>query len=283
MTDGEDRTLIITGATGGVGQTVARRLLDRGDRLLLVARGEDRLASVREALGSDRCTTFVADVTEPAQADAAVAEGFERFGSVDGLVHLVGTFAARPVFIAEPDLYLDLFKSNVLSAAVMTRALLPRLKGPAYLVFLSSLLGSQPMFAMAPYAAAKAGLTAWAQALAREVKDMEIHANVIVGGLFDTELTRALEYEADRSATEVTPEQVSEVIAFLTSPGASAIHGGTIACWGRLALDPPQAVLARAAAQAAAGGPPPGATGGPPPGVPGGPPPGVAGGEEAPG
>jgi 3-oxoacyl-[acyl-carrier protein] reductase len=268
MTDDQDLTLVVTGATGGVGEDVARRLLERGDRLLLVARNEQRLVETSDRLGSDRIEIFAADVTAPDQAEAVAARAIERFDRIDGLVHLVGTFAARPVFMAEPDLYLDLFTSNVLSAAVMTRALLPRLNTPGYLVYISSLLAYQPMPARGPYAASKAALLAWAQSLSREVMSRGIHANVIVGALLDTKVSRELQPEGDHSH-EVTPDAIADVVVFLTSPAARAIYGSAIPVLGTYVLEPPAAVMARAAAHAAAAGGPPG--GGPPPGV-GGPP-----------
>ena len=81
----DTRTLMITGATGGAGEIVARRLLARGDRLLLIGRDPDRLDELeRELDAGDRVVTFAGGLSDPAQADAAVALGIERFGALEG-------------------------------------------------------------------------------------------------------------------------------------------------------------------------------------------------------
>ena len=274
MDAGSDRVLLITGATGATGEFVARRLLERGDRLVLVGRNAGRLEELGAALNGDgRVETVAADVTDPGEAESAAARAKERFGRVDGLVALAGRFqAGTPTFLAEPDVYRDLYEANVLSAAMATRAVLRHLDAGGWLVYLSALLAEEPMPAMGPYAASKAALIAWARSLSREVMPRGIHANVVVTTLIDSPRNKDDQPGADRSGW-VPVDQIAEVIAFLTSPGAEAMYGMVVPVHGKLALELPPGTTARGGPPPGVGGPP---GGGPPPGM-GGPPPGMGG------
>jgi 3-oxoacyl-[acyl-carrier protein] reductase len=185
------------------------------------------------------------DVLEPGESSAAAEQAHERFGRLDGLVHLVGAFhVGTPASIVAPDLYLDLYRSNVLSAVTSTAAVLPHLDGGGYLVYLSSLLAEQPMAASAPYAAAKAALHAWVRALSREVKDRGVHANVVVTSRIDTPARRAQFRGADFS-TWVRGDDLAALVATLTSPAAAALHGGIVHAVGTFGFEPPAGAVRR--------------------------------------
>lgn len=256
----EPRAFLITGATGATAPYVARTLLARGDRLLLTGRNAARLAELEAELCDDGIATLAADVAEPEQAAAAAAAVVERFGRVDGLVHLAGAFhAGTPVVAAGPDLYLDLYRANVLSAAMATQAVLRRMEGPGWLVYITSLLALEPMPTMAPYAASKSALLTWVKALAREVANRGIHANAVVSTLIDTPSLRAQRPDADHGQW-VPAGDLADVVAFLTSPASGALYGSAVPAHGRFALYPPPGALG---APNGPGGPP--ATAGPVP------------------
>ena len=265
----DTRTLMITGATGGAGEIVAQRLLARGDRLLLIGRDPDRLDELeRELDAGDRVVTFAGGLSDPAQADAAVALGIERFGALEGLVNLAGAFrAGLPVALADPQDYLDLYDANLMVAAMASRAILRRLAGEGWFVFVTAFLAREPMPTMGPLAASKAALEGWAKAFHREVKDRGIHVNVLDVTLLDTPHGRETHPGGDYSQW-VPGEQFADTIAFLTSPAGGAFYGGLLPLHGKFAIG---------------GGPPPGMGGGPPGGAAGGPPPGVAAGGPPPG
>jgi NAD(P)-dependent dehydrogenase (short-subunit alcohol dehydrogenase family) len=266
----DGRAFLVTGASGGMAPFVARALLARGDRLMLTGRNADRLAELEAELDGAGVATLAVDVAEPDDASAAVAQTIGQFGRLDGLIHLAGAFrAGTPVIAADRDLYLDLYRANFLTAAVATQAVLRAMNGgPGWLVYVTSLLAQEPMPTMGPYAASKSALLTWVRALGREVADRGIHANAVVATLVDTPRNRAVQPGADHSHW-VPAEAVTDVIAFLSSPAASAFYGSAVPAYGRFALHPPAGAV---------GGPPPGVPGGPPPGVAGGPPPGMAGG-----
>jgi NAD(P)-dependent dehydrogenase (short-subunit alcohol dehydrogenase family) len=265
------RTLMVTGATGGAAPDVARRLLDRGDRLLLVGRSAEALAAIEAELGGgDRVATFAGQVSDPAQADAAVAHGVERLGPLQGLINLAGSFrAGLPVAIAEPADYMALIEANLMVGAMASRAVLRQLSGEGWFVFVTAFLAREPMPTMGPLAASKAALEGWAKAFHLEVKDRGVHVNVLDVTLLDTPTARASRPGMDPSLC-VSGEHFAQTIEFLTSDGGGAFYGGLVPLHGKFSI---------------AGGPPPGAAGGPPPGAGGpgaggpggGPPPGAGG------
>jgi len=245
-------TFLLTGATGGFAPFAARRLLERDDRLVLMARDAGALRSVADQLGAG-VATFAGSASDPAACAAAVSLAVEQFGGIDGLVALAGAAPApAPVAMAEPGAYTSMFEANVLTAAMASQAVVRQLSGPAWFVYMSSLLAKEPMPTMSPYAAAKAALNAWARGFSREVKDRDIRVNVIETSLIDTPKNRAQQPGMDYSQW-VPAEQMADVVAFLTSEGAAAMLGGVIPVPGRFALIP--------AMMGGGGGPPPPAAG----------------------
>lgn len=266
MSEEPGRRLLVTGATGGTGEFVAGRLLSRGDRLVLTGRNTERLHELERLLDAgERVVAVPCAVCDPEDVEKAVRQGRERYGALDGVVNLAGSFkASTPVFLADPDVYRDLYEANVLSAAMASRAVLRQLEGPGWFVYLTSLLAREPMPAMGPYAASKAALTAWARAFSREARGRGAHVNIVAASIIDTPSTRAQQPGADYSQW-VPVEDLAEVIAFLTSPGCAAMHGSEVDVLGKFALEPPPGAVAMAppGVSASLGGPPPGIGGGP--------------------
>lgn len=266
--DSSSKVFLITGASGGAAPYVARTLLARGDRVVLTARNADRLAELEHELSAGNAVaTVTADVIEPEQAAMVAARAVEQFGRLDGLVHLAGAFrAGTPVIAAPPEVYLELYRANVVAAAVVTQAVLRQMRtGPGWLVYIGSLLAQEPMPTTGPYAASKSALLAWVRALGREVADLGINANAVVTTLLDTPKNRATQPDADHSRW-VPAEDLAEVVDFLTSSGARSMFGMAVPVHGRFALVPPPGAV---------GGPPPGVIAGPPRSAVGGPPPGT--------
>jgi 3-oxoacyl-[acyl-carrier protein] reductase len=244
MSEDNGRCLLVTGATGATGEHVARRLLARGDRLVLTGRDRVRLDELERALASDHVLAVACDVSEPGGAELAVEQGRARFGALDGCVSLAGSFrAGTPVFVADADVYTELYAANVLTAALASRAVLRQLDGPGWFVYLTSLLAREPMPSTGPYAASKAALTAWARAFSREVRDRGVHVNVIASSVINTPANRDRQPGLDYGQW-VPVEDVAEVIAFLTSPASAGMHGSEVDVLGKFALYPPPGAVA---------------------------------------
>ncbi|MDA2812975.1 SDR family NAD(P)-dependent oxidoreductase [Nocardiopsis sp. RSe5-2] len=235
--------LLVTGATGALGGAVAARLAAEGRDVLLTGRNEARLKELAEGLreagaGPGALETVAADAATEDGARTAVRAALDRFGALHGLVHLIGGFAVGPVMRTGAQEHRDLYHANVVSAVEATRAVLPHLGEGGRLVYVSSLLAAEPFPAMGAYAASKAALQAWVRSLAHEVKDRGVRANTVVMTMADTPEARASRPGVDFDMA-TRPEEVAEVIAFLTGAGAEGVNGAAVPVLGRFAFSTP--------------------------------------------
>lgn len=236
MTDLEGRVIAIAGAAGGLGPTVARRLAGAGASLALtdVAQGPLDALAADLGLGEQRLDARVVDLLgEPATRGWAHALG-ERFGRVDGLLHLVGGWrGGDPIPECSLDDYEWLHGLLVRTVQSTSRAFHDLLieSGRGRFVLVSSAQAQQPDATNASYAAAKAAAEAWTLALADSFASGGATANIIVVNAILT--PRMREENPDKAYRTFTPvEQIAEAIAFLVSDGAERMNGQ------RLALHP---------------------------------------------
>lgn len=233
------RNVIITGGAGGIGTTVTSRWLEAGARVLVVSHTESSLNELREALAEevqDRLFTFVGDVATEAGAAALVAEGEQVFGAPpDTLIHLVGGFAMGP--IDAPDAAVNwtrMLHMNLDSAFYCYRAMVPVLKkrGGGWLVGLGSRVSEAPSANLAAYAVSKAGLVTLTQALAAELRDDNIHVNVLLISTADTPANRKAMGEKNAEKW-VQPDDIADATLYLCSEQARAVHGATLEVYHR--------------------------------------------------
>ena len=123
MTD--QRVLLITGASTGIGAATARQAVAAGWNVVLSARSEDKLTALSEELGSDQTLAVRADVTEWDDQQRLVSETIDRFGRVDAAFANAGFGAKRGFLEEEPDFWRSMVLTNVLGPALTIRAGLP--------------------------------------------------------------------------------------------------------------------------------------------------------------
>ncbi|MFF0817025.1 SDR family oxidoreductase [Rhodococcus sp. NPDC003318] len=190
MTGFAGKVVFVTGAARGVGEEVARRLHRRGARLVLVDLDAEPLTDLAAALG-DRVVTQVADVTDLAAMDAAVAAGIDAFGGIDIVIANAGVASYGSVLGVDPVAFRRVVDVNILGVFHTVRAALPAIiERKGYVLVVSSLAAFAAEPGMAAYAASKAGVEHFANALRLEVA----HHGVAVGsahmGWIDTPLVR---------------------------------------------------------------------------------------------
>lgn len=240
--ENQDRVVIITGGGGGVGQTVTLRWLQTGAKVLVVDHGQRGLDAVRAAwlalpeAEPDRLETVIADVTTEAGAAQMVAQAEKAFGApADTLLHLVGGFGMGPMDAPDaPHLWERMMALNLTSVFHCYRAMLPtlRARGRGWIVGLGSRTATAPGAQMAAYAASKAGLIAVTQALSAEVRDENIHVNVLLASTIDTPANRQAMGDA-KADTWVRPDDIADATLYLCSPRARAVHGATLEIFAR--------------------------------------------------
>ncbi len=167
----EDRVIIVVGASGGLGAPICRLLAAQGASLLLVARDEGRLAALQE-LG----TVLALDIRKADAAQRVVTVAHETFGRIDGVVFAAGIVAFGTAIDTPDEVLIDVFTTNTLAPIRLLRAAAPALTESAqrghdpFFCTISAVVAEQPVAGMAAYSAAKAAMTAYDTAAARELR-----------------------------------------------------------------------------------------------------------------
>jgi len=190
----------ITGCSTGFGRELAKLVLDRGWRVVVTARGADRVADIVE-ISPDRALALDLDVTDKTQIDAAVAAAEDRFGRIDVLVNNAGYGYQSAIEEGEDQEIRDQFEANVFGLFAMTRAVLPvmRAQGSGAVVNISSVGGLIGFPASGYYAATKHAVEGFTDALRAEVGPLGIAAMCVEPGPFRTDWAgRSLRQTANR-------------------------------------------------------------------------------------
>lgn len=192
MTSVQDKVVFITGAGRGIGAEVARRLHNKGAKLVLTDLGEAELKSIAAELGGDgRVLTVVADVRDLKAMQAAADQAVEKFGGIDVVVANAGIASYGSVLTVDPEAVKRVIDVNLMGVFYTVRATLPSIiDRRGYVLIVSSLAAYAAAPGMVPYDMSKAGVEHLAHALRLEVA----HQGVTVGSAhmswIDTALVR---------------------------------------------------------------------------------------------
>jgi NAD(P)-dependent dehydrogenase (short-subunit alcohol dehydrogenase family) len=179
---------LITGGSGGIGKACGRKLVELGYDVVLTARREDPLREAAEEMGA---RYVVADAARPETFEPAV----NAAGTIDLLVHaagvLGGTYARKQTF----EQWRATMSANLDSCFVVTSTALPKMKAGSRFVFISSSAAHEPMRARTAYSASKAGMNAFARALALEVDRDGIAVHLVTPGPVETDMLQDVPFE----------------------------------------------------------------------------------------
>jgi cyclic-di-GMP-binding biofilm dispersal mediator protein len=173
--DFADRVIIVVGASGGLGAPISRLLAAKGASLLLVARDEQRLAALQ-----DVGTVLAVDMRKADAGQRVVAAAQETFGRIDGVVFAAGIVAFGSAIDTPDEVLIDVFTTNTLAPIRLLREATPSLLESAeqghdpFFCTISAVVAEQPVAGMAAYSAAKAAMTAYDAAAARELRRMRL-------------------------------------------------------------------------------------------------------------
>jgi NAD(P)-dependent dehydrogenase (short-subunit alcohol dehydrogenase family) len=185
------KVVLITGGANGIGAEVARRLHDKGAKLVLIDIDETLLEEVAARLGGDRVLSAVADVRDLAEMQTATDQGIDRFGGIDIVIANAGIATFGSVLNVDPAAFKTVLDVNALGVFNTVRAALPSvIERRGYVLVVSSLGGYAPVAGLAAYSLTKAGVEHFANSLRLEVG----HLGVDVGSAhmcwIDTPLVR---------------------------------------------------------------------------------------------
>ena len=209
---------LITGAGSGIGAALALQLADAGMAVLLVGRRPGPLSDQVAAISArgGRAAAYPADVRDFAAMDAAVARAISTFGRLDVLVANAAIADFGPVESADPALWDDVIRTNVLGVLYAVRATMPHLavQGSGHIVIVSSASGRETYVGEPAYIASKHATVAFADSLRKEVTPQGIRVTVIEPGLVETPLIHVYP-EADALVPDVVPLDPAEVATII--------------------------------------------------------------------
>ena len=224
------KTALITGAGGGIGAAIAKRLAKDGYTPILHSNTKDCTAAAESLHG----IALRADLAEQSQLEAMVQEALARVGSIDVLVNNAGISVSGLLTDIDVQTRRRLFDVNVLAAIECTRLLLPSMihRKSGCIVNISSMWGQVGASCEVDYSAAKAALIGFTKALAQEVAPSGIRVNCIAPGVIRTPMLDCYDEETLESlAAETplgrlgTPEDIAGAAVFLCSEQAGFITG----------------------------------------------------------
>ena len=242
MLDLSGKVAIVTGASRGIGRSIALTLASRGAHVVAAARGEHAAGTVGEIHAAGQQAEAVPlDVTDTASIEAMVAGVLERHGRIDILVNNAGIARDQLTLRMKREDWDQVIATNLTAAFVLVQAALkPMVKQRSgRIISISSVVGQAGNAGQTNYAASKAGLIGFSKALAREVASRRITVNVVAPGLIETDMTKALTEKAQVDwAAQVplgrlgTTADVAAAVCFLASDEASYITGQVLAVNG---------------------------------------------------
>ena len=183
------KTIIITGVSAGVGAACARAFATQKANLVLVARGQQGLDIIEKELSAQtKVVTVAMDVSNVEQCLALLVKAEEEFGTVDVLVNNAGMHSRGDLETVDPADVGAMVDINIRAPLVLSCAAIPYLRrtGGGGIVMVGSLAGMAPLQGAATYSGTKAGLRAFAYALADEMRGTRIHVGVVSPGPIDT-------------------------------------------------------------------------------------------------
>lgn len=227
------RTVMVTGAAGNLGRAVADVFADSGANLVLLDMRREDLES-RYGQESDGRLFAPANLLELVQVQTAVHAAMARFGRIDVLCNLAGGFRMGDAVHATPASTWDFVQDiNIRTLLNMARAVVPHMleRGAGKIVNVGAYAAQHGVAYMGAYCSAKSGVIRLTETMAAELRERHINVNCVLPTILDTPDNRAAMPDAD-PARWVAPRDLANVVAFLASDAASAVHGAALPVTG---------------------------------------------------
>ena len=208
----ERKVWLITGAGRGMGVDIARAALAAGHAVVATGRNTEKVSS---AIGEhDDLLAVKLDVTDPADAEAAVKAAVDRFGRIDVLVNNAGNFNAGFFEELSPEEFRAQIETTLFGPVNVTRAVLPVMRGQrsGLLVTISSTAGIVGQEFCTAYAAAKFGVEGWMESLTPELAPFGIRTMLVEPGFFRTELLTPESTKYAESSIEDYAERTKQTV-----------------------------------------------------------------------
>ena len=241
----DGRTALVTGASQGIGEAIARRLAAGGARLVLAARSTEKLEALAHDLraAGGEATALTLDLAAPESVEESLAGLAEPFAAVDVLVNNAGITDDK--LLARMDLasWQRVLSTNLTGTFAVTKAVCKGMMRRRWgrIISVSSVVGLMGNPGQANYAAAKAGMVGFSKSLARELASRGITVNVIAPGYIATAMTESLAEETKQSLERAIPlrrlgtgDDIASAALYLASEEAGYVTGHVLNVSGGL-------------------------------------------------
>lgn len=232
----EGKIALVTGASRGIGRSIAELLVERGATVIGTATSDNGAASISEYLGENG-KGLALNVTDTDSIEAVLKQINEEFGAIDILVNNAGITRDNLLMRMKDDEWTDIMDTNLTSIFRLSKAVLRGMmkKRQGRIINVGSVVGTMGNAGQTNYAAAKAGVIGFTKSMAREVASRGVTVNTVAPGFIETDMTKALNDE-QRAATLANvpagrlgdPREIASAVAFLASPEAAYITGETL-------------------------------------------------------
>ncbi len=218
----DNKVVIITGATGGLGQTVTAEFSNAGATIVVAERHPSK--NLPEGVQS-----VTADVTQESDVQRFAAEVKNKTGRIDCLINLVGGFAMGRLTETNPSEWSKMLSLNLSAAFLLSRAVVPTMtdQGSGRVIHIGARAALDPFPGAAAYLVSKSGLVAMIKVLALELAGSGVNVNGVLPTIIDTPVNRKNMPDADFTKW-VKPEAIAQLLVFLASDEAGAINGALI-------------------------------------------------------
>ena len=234
------KTALITGGNSGIGLTTAKLFIAEGAKVAITGRNQATLEAAAKELGPN-AIAIVADATDIAATEKAVAQAAAKFGKLDIVFANAGIAANTPLGGTALETFESVLKTNITAVFFTVQAAVPHLNDGASIILNGSVISVLGNPGYAAYAASKAGVRAMARVMASELSPRGIRVNVVSPGGTSTpiwnrnaptpEAIVALESHISKAiplGRFGKPEEVAKTVLFLASDDASNIQGAEI-------------------------------------------------------
>lgn len=218
------KTVLITGATGGIGMATARLLVAGGAQVFLTGRNAEKLQAIQQELKLPAERVFAADLGQATEVEALRQRYHTVFPAIDILVNAAGIGIIKPMESLSPEELMATLQSNLIAPFLLMKAFLPAMKEvkKGLIINIPGVLGKVPMAGAAAYSASKYGLTGMMQSIREELKRTDIRiTNLFLGGV-DSSFWDRIDLRVQREKM-IRAEEAAKSVWFLCQQPLSGV------------------------------------------------------------